>query len=61
MKADKCPVCYGKGIVANGFYSTTEQAWSSSSTTPETCRSCGGKGIVWYLGEQPVTEWTSTT
>lgn len=42
-----CPVCYGKGIVENGFYLYTGQTWPSSSLTPEQCRSCKGTGVVW--------------
>lgn len=41
-----CPVCLGKGIVANGFYRSIGQTWVSSSTTPEECRGCYGKGWV---------------
>jgi hypothetical protein len=42
-----CPVCFGKGLVANGFYSAPGQpTWPSTSTGPEKCRSCGGRGIV---------------
>ena len=43
-----CPVCGGKGIVQNGFYSSTGNTWIASTTIPETCRTCGGKGIVWH-------------
>ena len=42
----KCPVCGGKGIVPQGFYSTTGYTWGSTSTAPDQCRSCGGRGIV---------------
>ena len=42
-----CPVCYGKGIVPNGFYLGTSDVWSTFSTEPETCHSCQGTGIVW--------------
>lgn len=41
----RCPVCSGKGIVPNGFYSTSKD-WSTTSLTPETCRACMGKGII---------------
>lgn len=37
-----CPVCGGNGIVSNGFYNT----WVTSTTAPEQCRSCNGKGYV---------------
>jgi len=43
----RCPVCNGNGLVPNGFYMQTSGHWSTSSITPETCRSCGGTGIVW--------------
>lgn len=41
-----CPVCGGNGIVSNGFYNHTGNTWVTSTTTPEQCRSCGGKGYV---------------
>lgn len=34
----KCPVCGGRGIVPNGFY--TAQYGMTSNTAPENCRSC---------------------
>lgn len=43
----RCPVCYGKGIVPNSFYNCAGDGWSSTITVPETCRTCGGTGIVW--------------
>ena len=43
----RCPVCNGNGLVPNGFYMQTSGYWSTSSITPETCRSCSGTGIVW--------------
>ena len=43
----RCPVCNGNGLVPNGFYTQTSGHWSTSSITPETCRSCGGTGVVW--------------
>lgn len=43
----RCPVCNGNGLVPNGFYMQTSGDWSTSSITPETCRSCSGTGIVW--------------
>lgn len=42
----KCPVCSGNGLVPNGFYSQTSGQWSSTSTEPEQCRSCDGKGVI---------------
>lgn len=41
-----CPVCGGNGIVSNGFYNHTGNTWISSTTAPEQCRSCSGKGYV---------------
>lgn len=43
----RCPVCNGNGLVPNGFYLQTSGYWSSTSTIPETCRSCNGTGIIW--------------
>ena len=42
----KCPVCDGRGFVPGGFYGNTTGNWSTSSTAPETCRSCVN-GIIW--------------
>lgn len=42
----RCPVCGGNGLVANGFYRQTSGMWSSTSTEPEKCRACDGKGYV---------------
>lgn len=52
MEACKCPVCNGRGFVPNGFYSTTNESWYSSSTAPETCRTCNGSGMVWYGNDE---------
>lgn len=41
-----CPVCGGNGIVSNGFYNHTGNTWVTSTTAPEQCRSCNGKGYV---------------
>jgi hypothetical protein len=46
-KPHVCPVCWGKGIVPNNFYLTPGHEWTGQSLSPETCRSCGGSGIVW--------------
>lgn len=45
MSTQVCPVCRGKGLVPNGFYNVSSNI-STTSTTPETCRSCGGKGYI---------------
>lgn len=42
----RCPVCGGNGLVPNGFYSSTSGQWSTTSTSPETCKSCSGKGYI---------------
>ena len=44
-KPYRCPVCGGRGIVPNGFYSFF--ADSTTATTGEACRTCGGKGVIW--------------
>jgi len=47
-KPYRCPVCGGKGVVENGFYTTAqENGWTTTSSIPETCKSCGGTGIIW--------------
>ena len=51
MKVVICPVCLGNGLVPNGFYSITRKEngalhWSSTGTTPEQCKSCGGRGLI---------------
>lgn len=38
----KCPVCEGKQIVAQSFYDAGQNPQEM-----ESCRSCGGTGIVW--------------
>jgi len=46
-EAIKCPVCDGKGLVPNGYYSAIGvDSWTSASTTPEECKSCDGKGYI---------------
>lgn len=45
MSAQVCPVCGGKGLVPNGFYDVSSNL-STTSATPETCRSCQGKGYI---------------
>jgi hypothetical protein len=46
-QAQRCPVCGGNGLVPNGFYNTVTGIMSTTSITPETCRSCNGTGIVY--------------
>jgi hypothetical protein len=45
----RCPVCEGRGHVAQGFYTAMPGVVSGSTTCPmpETCRTCGGSGILW--------------
>ena len=43
----KCPICEGRGLVPNSFYSVGVNYYVSSSVTPEKCKSCNGTGIVW--------------
>ncbi len=46
LKPHTCPVCEGRGTVPCGFYSHQEH-FTSSSTSPETCKTCNGGGILW--------------
>ena len=47
MIAQKCPVCEGRGTVHEGFY---DQAPSCTAIIRPTCRSCGGRGMVFVPG-----------
>jgi hypothetical protein len=54
-----CPVCDGKGLVSNGFYTDIPMdipldiqrminiKLPSSTNNPEKCRSCDGRGYIW--------------
>ena len=46
-KPYRCPVCSGKGLVPNSFYSCIGNTIISTSTAPEQCKSCKGTGVVW--------------
>lgn len=47
MSLEVCPVCHGRGLVPNGFYTAVGTPYySTTSTSSETCRSCGGKGYI---------------
>ena len=46
MGVYKCPVCEGRGFVSRDFYISQNSYGTTNSTATETCRSCGGKGIV---------------
>lgn len=39
----RCPVCQGRGNVPAGFYTPGDGV---TSTAPEDCRTCGGRGIL---------------
>ncbi len=41
----KCPVCDGRGNVSAGFYHAYPVNMLTS-TCPETCRTCGGSGVI---------------
>jgi len=43
----KCPVCLGGGQVDHLIYDQYSAGGTSINTTPVTCRSCNGAGIVW--------------
>ena len=44
----KCPICEGRGLVPNGFYSAIGVDYCVySNVNPEKCRSCNGTGIIW--------------
>ena len=48
MHVEKCPVCNGVGKVSGGFYNRGGDCefWMAFATSPEQCRSCGGKGYL---------------
>jgi len=52
-EARLCPVCLGKGLVPNGFYNAIGvNSYSTTSTSPERCRSCGGSGYIVIYGRE---------
>jgi len=60
-KPHKCPVCAGTGNVTAGFYNSTNVIdgvlhFTTGGLGHETCRSCGGTGIVW----SPESQCSST-
>lgn len=55
MKYQLCPVCLGRGNVPVGFYNPYQSV--TSTTVPETCKTCEGKGIIL----KPSWEWAKTT
>lgn len=45
----RCPICFGTGTVAPGFYDKQEKGmfeYRPKKTERETCRACGGSGVV---------------
>ena len=58
-QAQICPVCNGKGIVPNGFYNITNPTYISTSTAPESCRTCCGSGMV-IVPNQDYNEFISS-
>ena len=40
-----CPVCDGRGVVPQGFYENWPLT-TVTNTAPDTCRSCGGQGVI---------------
>ena len=55
MRPYRCPVCDGRGTVPAGFYDGDNGCGTAttSSITPETCRTCHGTGIVWGVDMTP--------
>ena len=46
--AQKCPVCEGKTTMPANFYDPPTPGTSAPNiTAPVSCRSCGGRGIVY--------------
>lgn len=47
----KCPICEGRQILPHGFYSHGIN--STTAINYETCRTCGGTGILWDNSSNP--------
>ena len=45
-KWQTCPVCKGRGVVPQNFYSPYPMG-VAAHTAPDQCRTCKGKGILW--------------
>lgn len=58
-RLEVCPVCKGKGLVPNGFYAVSAISYTTSSTGPETCRSCGGRGFIQLATDDYLTTYSS--
>ena len=58
MHVEKCPVCNGVGQVSGGFYNRGGDCefWMAFATSPEQCRSCGGKGYLVVPDEEVKNE-----
>jgi hypothetical protein len=41
-----CPVCGGRGHVMRGFYASVQTETFTTAGGTESCRACGGRGIV---------------
>jgi DnaJ-class molecular chaperone len=42
-----CPVCGGRGLVPQGFYTAIGvHYFSATNTAPEKCRTCFGSGYI---------------
>jgi len=47
MIYQRCPVCNGRGAVMRGFYEQVDYgSGSSAASMSETCRTCGGSGLL---------------
>lgn len=42
----QCPVCSGRGFVPAGFYIGVTETISTGGASHETCRACGGNGVI---------------
>jgi len=49
----RCPVCQGRCTMPQSFYLVINTGSTLMSGGVETCRSCGGRGIVWGPNEPP--------
>jgi len=62
MRYQVCPVCGDRGIVPQGFYVyPAGQGFSSTSTSPEECRCCNGKGKILEPKDNRIDYGTTST
>lgn len=54
-QAHVCPVCQGRGKVAEGFYDSCEISTTANSSVP--CRSCNGSGYLWNITHYVESPW----